>query len=115
MTIEGQIATTLINKEIICPFHHRTLFSLLQKDGVKERVALLLEHFGLNLEQTSSGQGYYASTSKLDEEAKAHASSLFKNTMKSVRFYLHFLELITKALHVDFTVVPGEELSSTLR
>lgn len=104
------LVTALIGGAVICPWSFPTEARLLEREDIQEKINAWVDDLGMELAETSSGNGHYLVYQGFDPTVKAVARDIFTRVMKDLRFYVRMLEVLMNTLHADMTMVAGEEL-----
>lgn len=104
------LVTALIRGAVICPWSFPTEARLLEREDIQEKINAWVDDLGMELAETSSGNGHYLVYRGFDPTVKAVARDIFTSVMKDLRFYVRMLEVLMNSLHADMTMVAGEEL-----
>lgn len=104
------LVTALIRGAVICPWSFPTEARLLEREDIQEKINAWVDDLGMELAETSSGNGHYLVYRGFDPTVKAVARDIFTSVMKDLRFYVRMLEVLMNTLHADMTMVAGEEL-----
>ena len=104
------LLTRLLAGNVVCQWSAPSLARLIEREDIQNRVNRWSSELGMELAETSSGNGRYLVYQGFDNTVKAVARETFTKLMKNLRFYVQTLEMLMNALHPESSLLPGEEL-----
>lgn len=105
-----KLVTALLGGAVVCQWSMPAESRLIEKPDIQSKINAWVSELGMELAETSTGQGHYLVYRGFDHTVKLVAREMFTRIMKDLRFYVGMLEMLMNSLHEDMSLVAGEEL-----